>query len=118
MSGSVELWGDPHVVLNFGGEETKFDIGYGPGAVELTDGTVIRWDTFPPGHERQFVLKEFTVDSAGEEFDHTVKTKDGKDESGLQTALTDAQLAEFGDALRQYEGPMSEPLTLKEPTQS
>jgi hypothetical protein len=109
---SVELWGDPHVVIQTPDKPTpeKFDIGYGPGTVHLSDGTQVRWTTFDKGEQRQFVLKTFSVDGHDNTQDVDVATNDNKDVVGKQVQLNDSQLKEFAAALRTMTGPMSEPL--------
>ena len=109
---SVELWGDPHVILKFGGKTETFDIGYGAGDIALSDGTHVKWDTFAKGTALEYRLSEFTVDSAGTANDKSVRTDDKVDTPSQLTTLTDAQLKEFADQLRLYAGPMSQPLAL------
>jgi hypothetical protein len=111
---SVELWGDPHVVITTEGKAEKFDIGYGAGKVTLFDGTVVSWDTYDKGKDHQFILRDFKVNSPGSQFDRSVTTRDRDgnkgDQMGLTTALTDAHLKELAIALRTMKGPMSDPL--------
>lgn len=111
---SVELWGDPHVVITTNGKAEKFDIGFGNGKVTLFDGTVVSWDTYDKGKDHQFILSDFKVNSPGSQFDRSVTTRDRDgnkgDQMGLTTALTDAHLKELGIALSTMKGPMSEPL--------
>ncbi len=119
---SVELWGDPHVVVNMNGKEEKFDIGFGEASVTLFDGTVVSWNTYDKGEKLagqrpkqgddvSYILKDFKIDSAGSEFDRSVTTSDRDgdkgDQMGLTTALTDAHLKELVIALRTMENPMS-----------
>ncbi|MBC7461984.1 MAG: hypothetical protein H7287_11530, partial [Thermoleophilia bacterium] len=111
---SVSIWGDPHVTIKVGGKEDSFLIGYGPGSAQLSDGSIVSWDTNPVGGAREKLLKGFTVDSAGTTLDRTVTTGDKKDEKGLTTALSDVQLKEFATALRSYEGDWKLPLKLKD----
>jgi hypothetical protein len=107
---SVEIWGDPHVVIDIDGKEQKFEIGYGPGSITLSDGTKISWDTFGPKDALKYRLRSFKIDSAGTENDQNVRTDDGKDESNLATALPDDLLEEFARLLAQYKGSMNQPL--------
>lgn len=101
----VEIWGDPHVKLKIDGKTDNFTIGYGPGSVQLTDGTTISWDTREDKH-----LGMFKVDRPGTAGDQQVNSKDGTNSKDLQTFLTDEQLREFGSALKAMEGPWTEPL--------
>lgn len=105
---SVLIWGDPHVEVTLGGKTQKFNIGYGPGTVELKDGTVIEWTTF--GGKNNFRLRVFKIDDTNNAFDTRVSTTDGKDVVGQMTGLTNAQLAEFGRALLAMKGPVGQPL--------
>lgn len=106
---SVELWGDPHVVINVDGKEEKFDIGYGEGSITLSDGTAIRWDTVDSG-ARKFWMEDMTVDYATGT-DAFVNANDNVKSAAIMTRLTDSQLREFIEELRMYKGPMSSPLT-------
>lgn len=107
---SVEVWGDPHIAITIDGKSETWDIGYGPGSIQLSDGSTVSWDTYEPGSPRQFQLHNFRIDSAGTANDRAVSTSDGTDSANLTTALNDAQLREFATALRMYEGPMDQPL--------
>jgi len=112
---SVEVWGDPHVVLNFGGATETFDIGYGAASFTTSAGNQISWNTYEPGSEHQFVLQDFKVDSLGSSLDRSVTTSDRNgeagDQMGLTTALHDGELTEFATYLRANQGPMSSPFT-------
>lgn len=102
---SVEIWGDPHVKMNLDGKTENFTIGYGPGSVQLTDGTTISWNTREDKH-----LGMFKVDRPGTAGDQQVDSKDGTNAKDLQTFLNDDQLREFGAALKSMEGPWDQPL--------
>lgn len=104
----VELWGDPHVVIQEAGkaEPEKFEIGFGDGEIGLSDGSKVRWTT-----RDDHVLRSFQIDSPGDAYDRAIDTDDNINENGLSTSLTDAQLRELADALRTYKGPMDKPLT-------
>jgi len=112
----VTIWGDPHVVINIGGNEERFDIGYGAGKIEVEGGTVISWDTFEV-HDPRFLLgpplKSFTVTPASNGFDVSVNTEDGKNSVGNLTSLSESQLLDFARQLRQFEGDASQPLARK-----
>lgn len=103
---SVRMWGDPHVELSIDGTARTFDIGYGPGGVELSDGTRISWDTTAARKE----VQNFRIDRPGTEGDVQVNADDRTFERNLQTYLDDTQLREFAAALEQYEGPALRPL--------
>ncbi|MEO6866979.1 MAG: DUF1521 domain-containing protein [Gaiellales bacterium] len=120
---SVEIWGDPHVVIMADGKAEKFDIGHGAGKVTLFDGTKISWDTYDKGEKHkiqkdrksvEYILSDFKVDSKGTNLDRSVTTRDYDgskgDQLGLTTALTEAHLKEFAIALRSMEGSWKSPL--------
>lgn len=109
---SISLHGDPHVEIILGGTTRRFDIGYGAGSVTLKDGTKVSWDTFDDGSGPAHVIRSFSIDSAGTEFDASVRTNDGTDASGIKTTLTDAQLAELAGLLEQYKGDWNKPLAM------
>jgi len=112
---SLEIWGDPHVVINIDGKEQKFEIGYGPGSATLSDGSIVKWDTYEPGKAHQYILRAFSIDSPGTANDRSVTTADGKDETGMTTALNDTQLRELAAALGQYKAPMNTALKITTP---
>lgn len=106
---SVKMWGDPHIETVIDGKLKKFDIGHGPGSIDLADGTQISWDTGKNGN----TLKEFKVDRPGTIGDVFVDTSDWSMEKGLQTYLTSDQLREFASELENYEGNAHKPLERK-----
>jgi len=68
-----------------------------------------------PGKEHQYILRAFSIDSAGTDKDRAVTTADHKDAKGLTTALTDTQLRELATALALYKAPMNTPLKVTTP---
>lgn len=102
---SVKVWGDPHVEVEIDGKQHKFDIGYGAGAIHLSDGTRISWDTATAGN----VLDDFRIHRPGAD-GIEVNTRDGKTEKDVKTGLTDAQIREFAAGLREFEGSAHKPL--------
>jgi hypothetical protein len=108
---SVRIWGDPHVVVKLDGKTEKFNIGKGPGEVTLRDGTRISWDTKTNGN----IISNMEIDRPGNlEGDVDADVRDSKVLKDERTGLTDAQLREFIGVLRQYEGDINKPLTLKD----
>jgi hypothetical protein len=104
---SVEVWGDPHVVVDINGQKSNYEIGYGKGSFSTDDGNTISWDTYAKGAKHQYVLKDFSVNGPGTADDHTVQTFDGKDAHGLSTALTDTDLQAFAAYLETKKAPMN-----------
>ncbi|MCW2972326.1 MAG: hypothetical protein JWN72_599 [Thermoleophilia bacterium] len=108
---SVSIWGDPHVTLNLGGVEEKFEIGYGPGSVTLGDGTKVEWGTFGDATgDRYKHLQYLRVDSPGTTGDVGIDTGDQQAAKDIKTSLTAAQLKELAAALRTYKGDWQQPL--------
>ena len=110
----VSIWGDPHVIIEIGGVIETFDIGYGPGNIELSGGVTVNWDTFGPD-DGDFPdgppIRSFSIEATGDEFDQTVSTEDGINVVDQLTAMTEAQLLEFASVLRTYAGDRTQPLT-------
>ena len=112
----VSIWGDPHVVINIGGNIERFDIGYGAGSIELEGGAVVSWDTFAVDDPRFPLgppLKSFSVTTINNLFDLSIDTEDGENSVGNLTSLSESQLLDFARQLRQYEGDASKPLAKK-----
>jgi len=112
----VTIWGDPHVVINIGGNVERFDIGYGAGSIEVLGGAVISWDTYEIDDPRFLLgppLKSFSVTSDNNLLDVSVGTEDGQNSVGNLTSLTEAQLLDFARQLREYAGDASSPLAKK-----
>jgi hypothetical protein len=108
----VTIWGDPHVEIEYDGKVERFDIGYGAGAVTLVGGVQIHWDTFEPDDPRFPLgppLRMFAIISPeGEEL--RLDTSDGVDSINNATSLTNAQLRDFANKLRELQGDASKPL--------
>ena len=111
---SVTIWGDPHVVIVIDGVTERFDIGYGEGAIEIDEGTIITWASKPhdaDNPEEQFLpLDWFSVDTTGNDFDRTIDADDDEDVVDALTGMTDDQLRDLAIQLRQYAGSATAPL--------
>ena len=105
---SVVMWGDPHIIVTDGKDVTKYDIGYGAGRIELSTGTVVRWDT----EEKSHVMRNLQIEHAAGGA-YRVNTYDGESmqgDSGITTSMTDAELREFADRLKEADGKWNKPL--------
>lgn len=107
----VKLWGDPHVQITEDGKTDTFDIGYGPGSVSLSDGSLVKWNTYADGQGGTLhALHVLSVDSNGTTHDRNISTNDGTNSDKLSTALNDTLLREFAHKLRDLRGAWTNPL--------
>lgn len=108
----VTIWGDPHVEIEYDGKIERFDIGYGEGLVTLVGGVQIHWDTFEPDDPRFPLgppLRMFAIiEPNGDEL--RLDTSDGIDNADNLTALTNEQLRDFANQLRELKGDAWKPL--------
>lgn len=108
----VTIWGDPHVEIEYDGQVERFDIGYGEGLVTLVGGVQIHWDTFEPDDPRFPLgppLRMFAIiEPNGDEL--RLDTSDGIDTADNLTSLTNEQLRDFANQLRELKGDASKPL--------
>jgi hypothetical protein len=97
---TLRIFGDPHVEAIIDGKRETFNIGKGPGSIQLASGVKVEWDT-----KGKFGgLSKFQVTRPDGTSSVDVNPNDSNFEKGLATGLSDTELKEFVTKLEGYAG--------------